>query len=62
MTRNFVLYIPDTERGGRNVAQRCPLGNIQRAREEICRQLSVLRVQLNHQVCGETTNAEALGA
>jgi hypothetical protein len=45
------------------VEHRRPLGNIQRAREELCLQLSVLRHQLNHQVCKEPKNlAEVSGS
>jgi len=62
MTRSFAHHVPGSERADPRFAQRVPPGNVQRAREEVCRQLSILRLQFNRHGCGEPTNAPEIFA
>ena len=60
MTENFMRHTRDNERMSPAFVLHPPLSDVQRAREEVCRQLSILRLQFNRHGCGEPTNLAAI--
>ena len=56
MTQNFMRHARDNEHMGPVFVPHPLLSDVQRAREEVCRQLSILRLQFNRHGCGEPTN------